>query len=105
MGEVAALERIPFFSHLDAHELREVVGCGRRCSLDAGQTVFREGDEAESMYVVLAGTVKLSRHDAEGSEVQVAVFETGGFFGEPALLDGRPRAATAVALAPCELFV
>ena len=104
-AEVVALERVPFFSHLDEHELRQLVRCGRRGSFDAGQTVFREGDEADGMYVVLTGAVKLSRDDAEGREVQVAVFETGGFFGEPALLDGRPRAATAVAVAPCELFV
>src|SRR5215207_10952497 len=100
MGEIAAeavaLERIPFFGHLDEQERSELVACGRRGSFEAGETVFREGDDADGMYVVLAGAVKLSRRDGDGAEVQVAVFEAGGFFGEPALLDGRPRAATAV---------
>ncbi len=109
MGDIApvvlALQRIPFFRHLDERELEGLARTGRRRACGAGETIFREGDEPDGMYVVLAGAVKLIRRDAEDGQVQVARFEAGGYFGEPALLEGRARAATAVAVAPCELVV
>jgi signal transduction histidine kinase len=109
MGDIApvvlALERIPFFRHLDERELEGLARTGRRRDCGAGETIFREGDEPDGMYVVLAGAVKLVRRDAEDREVQVARFEAGGYFGEPALLEGRARAATAMAVAPSELVV
>ena len=109
MGDIApvvlALERIPFFRHLDERELEGLARTGRRRACGAGEPIFREGDEPDGMYVVLAGAVKLVRRDAEDRQVQVARFEAGGYFGEPALLDGRARAATAMAVAPSELVV
>jgi signal transduction histidine kinase len=103
--EALALERIPFFRHLDERELDGLAGSGRRRDCDAGETIFREGDEPDGMYVVLAGAVKLVRRDPADGEMQVAVFKAGGYFGEPALLEGRARAATAVTLEPCELLL
>ena len=109
MGDIApvvlALDRIPFFRHLDERELEGLARTGRRRVCVAGETIFSEGDEPDGMYVVLAGAVKLVRRDADDRDVQVAMFETGGYFGEPALLEGRARAATAVAVAPSELVV
>lgn len=64
----------------------------------AGQEIFRAGQPGDLMYVVLEGAVELS--------LQGRVIDTigpGGIFGEIALLDDRPRSATAIAKEDCKL--
>jgi len=58
----------------------------------AGQTVFRTGDTGDVLYVVQQGEVELRVQDR-----LVAVVSSGGILGEMALIDHRPRSATAVA--------
>jgi signal transduction histidine kinase len=104
-AELAAIERVPFFGDLDANQRRELIACGRRRSLEGDQVVFSQGDEPDGMYVVLAGRVKVFLEDSDGNEFELATYGVGGFFGELALLEGRPRSATAKTLGPCECLV
>lgn len=60
----------------------------------AGDTIFREGDEGHEFYVVLEGQVDIMA----GGRVAESVLP-GGMFGEMALIDARPRSASAVAAA------
>jgi CRP/FNR family transcriptional regulator, cyclic AMP receptor protein len=60
-----------------------------------GDTLISQGDPGESFYVVVQGTVRVSR---DGSVVRD--LGEGEFMGEIALVDGRPRTATAVAVGP-----
>jgi CRP-like cAMP-binding protein len=61
----------------------------------AGTVLFREGEEGATMFVLQSGKVKLVRERA-GKEKPVAVLGPGDFFGELAILNGRPRASAAV---------
>ena len=63
-----------------------------------GDTIFREGDPGDALYVVVDGSVELT---ANGQWVET--LGPGGIMGEMALIDQGPRAATAVALTPCGL--
>jgi CRP-like cAMP-binding protein len=65
-------------------------GQGRR--LAAGSVIFERGDDATSMYVLIAGTVALKRGDEVVDSVRAP-----GLFGEMALIDYEPRSLTAVA--------
>jgi CRP/FNR family cyclic AMP-dependent transcriptional regulator len=58
----------------------------------AGQTIFREGEAGDHLYVVQQGEVELRVHDRV-----VALVGPGGILGEMALIDRQPRSATAVA--------
>ncbi len=60
-------------------------------SFAAGSTLFREGDEGRDMFVVLSGSIEIV---VRGRMVETV--ESGGIFGEMALVDHRPRIATAV---------
>ena len=64
----------------------------------AGETIFHEGDEGKVMYVLLAGSVKLS---VTGRQLEKLA--KGAVFGEMALIDASPRSASAVALTDCTL--
>lgn len=64
----------------------------------SGTSVFNEGESGDKMYVVKEGEVELSVH----GKLIVRVGK-GGIFGEMALIDNKPRSATARAKADCEL--
>jgi CRP/FNR family transcriptional regulator, cyclic AMP receptor protein len=66
--------------------------------LTAAQEIFQIGQRGDRMYVVLEGEVELSLPDRIIETVQ-----PGGIFGEVALLDDRPRSATALAKTDCKL--
>jgi CRP/FNR family cyclic AMP-dependent transcriptional regulator len=58
--------------------------------------IFREGDEGDVMYVIRSGEVKVTKN-MYGIMVKIADLGPGDQFGEMALLEGGPRAATAIA--------
>jgi CRP-like cAMP-binding protein len=93
---LAALERTPLFAGLDRGHLEEVVAVGRRTSYDAGQAIVERGDPGDAMYVVLGGAAEV---DVGGRFHRL---ERGDFFGEMAVLAGKPREATVRAVEPVE---
>jgi CRP-like cAMP-binding protein len=77
-------------------------------ALDAGTTVFREGDVADSMYFLLTGRVNVLLPLAAGAgdrSRRLATFGQGVAFGEMALLDEGRRSADVVCDEPCTVAV
>src|SRR5258708_27069241 len=97
------LKRVPFFSQLNEEQLTKLAGMGKTVSLPANAHVFHEGDLAECMYVILAGSVRIYKR-ANNFESEVIVLHEGEVFGELALLDSHPRSASPLALTDCELL-
>ncbi|MEO8706862.1 MAG: cyclic nucleotide-binding domain-containing protein, partial [Kofleriaceae bacterium] len=60
---------------------------------EAGTVLFEEGQPGDYMYVVQSGEIEIRRQVGETERV-VAVLPPGEFFGEMAILNGRPRSAT-----------
>jgi len=69
-------------------------------TLSSGDVLFREGDRGDDMFVVLKGTVRLTRGGSE-----LAVMGPGKYFGEMSLLRHAPRSATATATEQARLAV
>ena len=67
-------------------------------SYNPGEAIFVAGDKGDKMYVVRTGEVEVER---DGKIVET--LSSGGIFGEMALIDGSPRAATARAKTACEV--
>lgn len=63
-----------------------------------GEAVFRDGDEGECLYFVVEGSVAIRKGDRTLETV-----DSGGVFGEMALIDHMPRSADAIATAPTQL--
>jgi CRP/FNR family cyclic AMP-dependent transcriptional regulator len=66
--------------------------------LAAGETLFRTGDTASEMFVLLEGTLDIM----VGDQV-VEASSSGALIGEMALIDNTPRTATVVGKTPCRL--
>ena len=58
------------------------------------ETVFREGELGSTAFIVQSGDVEISRVN-DGKDEVLAIIGTGGIFGEMALIDEKPRMATA----------
>jgi CRP/FNR family transcriptional regulator, cyclic AMP receptor protein len=92
---VETLRQVPLFESLDndaAHELCELLE-----SIDrkAGALLFHAGDEGDAMYLIEDGKVRICVRAKEGHDVTLMELGRGDFFGEMALLDGKPRSADA----------
>ncbi|MSP60629.1 MAG: Crp/Fnr family transcriptional regulator [Myxococcales bacterium] len=70
----------------------------------AGSVLFNEGDPGHDMYVVHSGLVQLTRK-LRGNDSLLANLGPGEFFGEMAIVNNRPRSATALALADTTALV
>lgn len=101
----AALLAAPVFQVMEAAELDTILALAAERAVRRGQTIFLKGDEGSSMMAVLRGRVRIGVTTVEGKEVTLNVIDTGGVFGEMALLDGKPRSADAVAVEDTLLLV
>lgn len=63
----------------------------------AGETIVREGESGDCLYVIQSGEVEVLR-ERDGAEVQLAVLKESDFFGEGSLFDREKRSATVRAL-------
>ena len=70
----------------------------------AGATVFSEGESGKTMYVIQSGRVRITKSLPAGSRV-LAVLGAGEFFGEMAILNDKPRTATADIVEDARLLV
>ncbi len=70
-----------------------------------GEIIFREGDLGDVMYILQEGMVDLKKKVEKGEVVLKTISKSSEFFGEMALIDGSPRSASAVAMAPTKVLV
>ena len=72
----------------------------RRRSFRKGQVIFREGDTSDGLYVIEEGVVEISALIGPRERRVLTIFGPGDYFGEIALIDSKPRSATATAKQP-----
>lgn len=97
--KTAILARVPLFAKLDPRSMEAVATLARVVSAPGGTVLLREGEAAESFFVIVTGTVHVQR--AGGF---VRSMSDGGFLGEIALIQGSDRTATATCATDCELL-
>lgn len=91
------LRGLTFFASLPEANIQAFLKAGRICRYGKGRHIFMQGDEADRLFVVLSGWVKLYRETTEGDEAVVALFTRGDVFGEAAIFGnaGYPFSAEA----------
>ncbi|MFZ0041017.1 MAG: Crp/Fnr family transcriptional regulator [Solirubrobacteraceae bacterium] len=101
---IALLERVPAFSDLAPDDVEEVSHVAVPRSFASGETIFREGDESDTCYVVRSGRVRAIREHSAGRLITLATFGSGDIFGELAMFDQERRSATIETLEETEVI-
>src|SRR4051812_15950254 len=101
----AILAGHPILRHLQRDDLRRLAASARMARHPRGAMIFQKGDPGSSMLAVIRGRVKICTVSQEGRELLLNIIDSGGVFGEIAILDGRPRTADAVALEETDLMI
>lgn len=100
-----ALRNCTLFAAMPAAEQDRILDLASERLVRRGQVIFQRGDIESSMMALLRGSVRISTGSADGREVVLNTITAGEVFGEIALLDGKPRSATATATEDSTLLV
>ena len=101
-GELQAfIDAVDLFRPLPPEDRAHLAAVARERLYGAGQTVVRQNDAGESMFVIGRGRVHVT---IEPGRTEVAILQAGSYFGEMSLLTGQPRTATVSAVGDCLLL-
>ncbi len=98
--KIEALRTIPLFATLSYREIVILLEAVQVREYPTGKRILTEGEEGDELFVVLSGTVHVSRH-----QQPLARLTYGGFFGEMSLIDSAPRSADVDAVERCTVMV
>lgn len=85
------LSQVDFLKNLPTDVLDSVASECLFKSLEDGEVLFEDGDEGNSMFVILSGGLTVIKHDTD-----IAVRGMGEYIGEMALIESKPRSAKVV---------
>lgn len=92
-------ERIRIFNGLTPEEVEYILKQGQVLQFYEGQTIFHEGQLGTNLFIVLSGKVALYSKNKI-----IVTLHLGDAFGEMAVLNRKPRTATAAAVSPVKVF-
>jgi CRP/FNR family transcriptional regulator len=91
---IALLQQVPAFSTLAEDDLARVADVAVPRRFQAGEVVFRQGDDSDTCYVVRSGRARAVHEHPDGRALTLATFGPGDIFGELAMFDAERRSAT-----------
>lgn len=94
------LANVPLFAGLSKKELAQVAAIADELDFGSGKTLIREGDPGREFFVLLEGSIDVTRNGE-----MLATRGAGDFFGEIALMCERPRSATVTTTTPSRALV
>jgi uncharacterized membrane protein len=97
MDHTLSLRSISTFEDLDRNDLLSLSNELRRRTFTAGETIFRQGDAGDAMYIIESGDVQIRLFGDLGRALPLRKLGVGEFFGELSMFDRQPRSASAVA--------
>ena len=104
MDTHARLRSIRMFAGFTDDECNRLLEVMRPLSLASGATAVKQGEEGDTLLVVMDGILRVEVADISGQSATVATVQQGEVVGEMAVLDPAPRSATVVAATECELL-
>ena len=100
----AVVRKAPIFSGLDESAALSLRASMSLVKLRKGQSLFKEGDDGDHLFIVSNGKVKLGTKSPDGRENLLMILGPGDMFGDLSLFDSGPRTSTATAVTDTKLL-
>ena len=101
---MVTLESCALFRQLSPPELAALRRITQEKNFPMGREIFKEGDHGDGVYLVQSGRVEISAAVTQNSRSILSQVEPGEAFGEMAVLEAKPRSATATALVDSTVY-
>jgi CRP/FNR family transcriptional regulator, cyclic AMP receptor protein len=99
------LVQIPICKGLTEAEAEQIISISEEQAAARAKPIFREGDAGDGVYVVLEGTVEVTKRDSQGKEQSIAKLSDGSVVGEMSLVSGdAARSASVTATSDARLL-
>ncbi|XP_034326776.1 cAMP-dependent protein kinase type II regulatory subunit-like [Crassostrea angulata] len=92
------LENVTMLKSLEPYERMNLADALVTRNFSDGETIIAQGDEADGMYFVESGMIRVTINHPEGGEEEVGRHGAGKYFGELALIENKPRSANVYAI-------
>ena len=102
--DTALIRQAAIFADLDENEVQRVAEICAEQHFKFGQTVFKEGDPGNRLFIISTGEVRVSRQVPGSGEEALAVLKPGACFGEMSVFDRSERSTDAIANTDCTLL-
>lgn len=99
------LRGLSVFAGLTSDAVESIGKHARRMDIEGSEVLFREGEPAKEMVVVLQGRLEVVKRAADGREAVIATLGPGAVAGEMSLIDIQPRSAEVRSMGPVSLVV
>lgn len=103
--DIELLKKVPIFSNLGDDDLMKIRKLCVTQHYEKDRLILIEEDIGKTLFLIQKGRVKVSRMSDDGREVILSILESGGFFGELALIDGKARSASVTAIEDAEALL
>ncbi len=101
---VIQLQEHALFAGVAPDHLAPLLTTSRIVRYLPGEEIFAEGDDADAVYIIAAGSVRIAARGEHG-QVLLTTISAPNMIGEMGVLDGLPRSGTATAVELCTLYV
>jgi len=102
--DLSLLKKAAIFADLDEAELERVAEICTEQQFKFGQTIFKENEPGNRLYIISEGEVRVSRNVPGSGEEALAVLKPAACFGEMAVFDRSTRSTDAIANTDCKLL-
>lgn len=92
------IDTVPILNNLQSYEKMNLADALIPQSFSPGEFIINEGDTGDGMYFVQEGMVSILITNTNGQQMEVNRIGKGGYFGELALIEHKPRAASVCAV-------
>jgi len=97
--KIIFLRNVHLFSKMPLNGLEYLAGAAEEAIYSAGESIIREGEYGDSMFLIVDGEVRI-----HSGETDLSVITKKDYFGELSIIDGEPRSASASAQTDCLLL-
>ncbi len=93
---ISRLKNVSFFYEMEPGFYKDLINISKIVTLPENTTIFNENDEADNLYIILKGSIKIFKDFEDKSHKEIAKRTENEILGEMAIFNNKPRSASAV---------